>query len=158
MVTVCGWVILFRLFLDFCNRWFLRLFPAEIQVLIFGMFELTNGCIMLQQLTSEAKRFVLASVILAFGGLCIAMQTVSVTKNLGTGFYIPGKLLQTLFSVTLSCILQTFIFPYDSQASITKLHIILLVVSTTLTVYLFQRKKVVAFAGTMLYNRKNKSF
>jgi hypothetical protein len=39
---------------------------------------------------------------LAFGGVCVLLQTASVTEGLSLGCYIKGKLIQTLFSLWLS--------------------------------------------------------
>ena len=154
MATVCGWVILFRLMLDFLNKWFLWLLPGEFQVLISGYIELSNGCILLQQVQNEGTRFIFASAMLAFGGLCVAMQTISVTKELGTGYYFPGKLLQMLISVTISCMLQPLLFQGSDLYYIP--YLLLFIIFTATTIYLLRRKKVVAFGGRMLYNTDNK--
>ena len=47
-------------------------------------------------------RMLAASGLISLGGLCVGMQTVSVTEGLGLGSYIPGKLLQTALSLTLT--------------------------------------------------------
>ena len=101
MALVCGWVILFRVVTSFLNRWLLWAFPTEIQVIISGLLELSNGCCSLSLIEDVRIRFLVCSGILAFGGLCVTMQTVSVTKGLSTKYYLAGKLLQTLFSLIL---------------------------------------------------------
>lgn len=156
MATVCGWVILFRLMLDFFNKWFLSLLPVEFQVLISGFVELSNGCILLQQVQNEGARFILASAMLAFGGFCVAMQTISVTANLGTEYYFPGKLLQMLISVTIGCIIQPLLFQNGDIIYISNIYLLILMIITATTVYLLRRKKVVAIGGRMLYNTVNK--
>lgn len=158
IVMVCGWVIIFRLILDFCNRWFLWLFPVEVQILFAGAIELTNGCVMLQQLESECMRFIFAATILAFGGQCVAMQTLSVTKKLGVGSYFLGKLLQMLLSVTLCTILCPLIYSRDVNIRLPKTFIISLIFFTVLIIYLLRRKKVVAFRETMMYNDDNQCY
>ncbi len=155
LAAVCGWVILFRLMLDFLSKWFLRFFPVEIQVLISGFIELSNGCILLQQAEKEGVRFILAAAMLAFGGMCVTMQTVSVAADLGIGYYFRGKLLQMLISVAVSCILQPFLFPNGAEFYISSIYLILSVLFTVLTVYLLRRKKVVAFDRKVLYNTGN---
>lgn len=110
MAYVCGWVVFFRVILSFCRRLFFWLFPIEMQVLLTGMTELTNGVCTLGAISCEGMRFIICSAILSFGGLCVAMQTISVTGNLGTGYYFPGKILQCLFSILLSYILQMLLF------------------------------------------------
>ena len=105
MATVCGWVILFRTLLSILNRWVLWVFPVPVQVLIAGIFELANGCVQLSLIPSENARFVVASAMLSLGGLCVAMQTISVTSGLSCKNYFCGKAVQTVFSVLLSGII-----------------------------------------------------
>lgn len=106
MALVCGWVILFRVLITFLNRWILWLLPSGVQVLVCGLLELSNGCCALRSIENVGLRFIVCASMLAFGGLCVTMQTVSVTKGLSLRRYIPGKLLQTLFSALLACMLQ----------------------------------------------------
>ncbi len=102
MSRVCAWIILFRIFLAFCDRWFLWFFPSELQVVFSGVLELANGCLQLSRIQSTDLRFLTCSAILSLGGLSVAMQTLSVTGELGLGLYLPGKLLQCALSVCLS--------------------------------------------------------
>ena len=102
MASVCGWVILFRSIIAFLQRWFLWLLPADAQVAVVGLLELANGCISLDSIANEGVRFVVCSGILALGGVCVAMQTASVTGKLGMGYYFYGKLLQCTISLVLS--------------------------------------------------------
>ena len=94
VAIICGWVIIFRIILAFLHKWLISVLPSELQVLCAGFLELTNGCITLQQIPNEATRFLCAAIILAWGGLCVTMQTVSVTDAVGLGMYLPGKILQ----------------------------------------------------------------
>ena len=98
---VCGWVVLFRVLIAFLDRWFLWMLPAEIQIGLIGLLELSNGCYALKDIADESLRFVLCSLFLGFGGLCVTMQTASVIGNLPLGDYLRGKLMQTLFSLLL---------------------------------------------------------
>ena len=102
MAAVCGWVILFRVLIAFLSRWILWLLPTAVQVAIMGMLELSNGCCALGVVPDISLRFVICSGILAFGGLCVSMQTMSVTKGLSLSRYFAGKLLQTVFSLILA--------------------------------------------------------
>jgi len=102
MATVCGWVVLFRVVIAFLSRWILWLLPLPAQVAVTGLLELSNGCCALASVSDLTTRFLLCSGMLAFGGLCVTMQTVSVTAGLSLGYYILGKLLQTAFSLALS--------------------------------------------------------
>jgi hypothetical protein len=111
MAGVCAWVIVFRTVIAFLERWFLWLIPEPAQVLITGLLELSNGCCDLGRVAHPGLRFIIASGSLAFGGLCVLMQTVSATKGLGLGHYLPGKVLQAAISILLSGFAQRFFFP-----------------------------------------------
>ena len=102
MASVCGWVVLFRVVIAFLRRWVLWLLPASAQVAIIGLLELSNGCCELLSVSDVELRFVICSGLLAFGGLCVTMQTFSVTAGLSLRYYFLGKLLQTAFSVLLA--------------------------------------------------------
>lgn len=104
--TVCGWVILFRVILAFLNRWVLWILPTPWSILVAGTLELSNGCVLLRNIESTGMRMLLASVMLAFGGLCVSMQTKSVTKDLSMKHYTVGKIMQTIFSLC-------FIYPFQ---------------------------------------------
>ena len=69
----------------------------------FAPQALSNGCCALYGQNQEEVRFLLASVMLAFGGICVTMQTMSATKGLSLRYYFMGKGLQTIFSFLLSC-------------------------------------------------------
>ncbi len=109
MAVVCGWVIFFRIVIGVLERWILWLLPLEAQVLIKGLLELSNGCVLLAQIPSAGLRFIIASVLLAFGGVCVSMQTASVCEELSRRMYFRGKLMQTAISLLLSYLLQAFI-------------------------------------------------
>jgi sporulation integral membrane protein YlbJ len=100
--TVCGWIIIFRVILAFLDRWILWRFSTIVQAAIYGILELSNGCCMLTSISSPELRFVLSSGMLAWGGLCVTLQTRSVTEGLSIKAYLKGKFLQTVFSVLLS--------------------------------------------------------
>ena len=137
MACICGWVVLFRILIAFCQRWFLWIFPAEVQVLVMGLLELSNGCCSLDRIPDEKVRFVLCSILLAFGGVCVLMQTVSVLGTLSARPYLAGKIMQALFSGFISLCLV-----YG--------HWFLLAVFLSLTVLC--RKKTVANMPNLLYN------
>ena len=114
MGYICAWVVLFRIILAFLDRWLLWLFPTELRVFIYGLLELANGCCALEMIPSAGLRFLVASTMLGFGGICVLMQTVSVTGGLGSGQYLIGKMLQVVFSLMLSFSLQFVLFPDES--------------------------------------------
>lgn len=100
---VCGWVVLFRVVISFLERWVLWYFGPEIQVIISGILELSNGCIGLGSIDSTMLKFVLCSGFLGFGGLCVGMQTFFAAQNVEKYLYFPGKALQCCVSMTLAC-------------------------------------------------------
>lgn len=108
MAHVCGWILIFRIVFSYCSRWILWLLPPELQLLLQGALELTLGCTGLDLLGNEAMRFFVASIFLAFGGICVAMQTASITERIGMGMYLPGKALQSLYSAILSVLYLIF--------------------------------------------------
>lgn len=103
MCLICCWVILFRILITFLNAWFLWMLPQWLQTLFTGILELTNGCCELILIQDIKLRFVVCSCTLAFGGICVLFQTISVIQGLSIGSYIRGKLIQTAFSFLLSC-------------------------------------------------------
>lgn len=100
--SVCGWVILFKVFLAIAEKWALWLLPEPVQILLTGILELTNGCLRLSRIPSEDMRFVMCSGFLSFGGLCVWMQTASVVRPLGIKSYACGKAMQTVLSIALA--------------------------------------------------------
>lgn len=115
MAQICGWIILFRVILAFISRWFLWLCTTELQVFIKGIAELTIGCTSLSGIQNYGLRFVICAAILGFGGICVLMQTASVTAELGLGMYLPGKILQCVISVILAFVYQNYAFPIESR-------------------------------------------
>ena len=97
--SVCAWIVLFRILITFLERWFLWLFPIPIRVVLSGLLELSNGCICLSQIDDVKLRFLICSMLLGAGGLCVTMQTSSVVEGLTLKFYILGKLIQVGFSL-----------------------------------------------------------
>lgn len=110
MALVCGWVVVVRMTLSFLERWILWILPLPLQIAVSGILELSNGCLQLERLHNEGLRFILASGFLALGGICVTLQTCSVTEGISMKLYFPGKLLQCAVSIILSCLVQ-FIFP-----------------------------------------------
>lgn len=140
MAGVCGWLLLFRVVIAFLDRWILWLFPIPVQVLVCGMLELTNGCMLLPQIPDVQTRFVLCSGLLAMGGLCVTLQTLSAAKGLSLKYYLLGKLHQTMFSLCASA------------ALICKNGLFLLPVGAVLIYAIVWREKTVAIPSAMMYN------
>lgn len=100
MGTVCSWVMVFRILIAFRQKWFFRAFSGNMQVVFMGLLELSNGCCALPGIPEEETRFLICSGILALGGGCVLLQTMSVVGDLGIQSYLVGKLMQTIFSIT----------------------------------------------------------
>ena len=104
MGKICGWVILFRILIFFLERWFLWIVPLNARILLIGLIELSNGCCMLDLVEDASVRFVIANVLLAYGGFCVVLQTSSVCGTLSIRYYILGKMIQALSAVLLALI------------------------------------------------------
>ncbi len=146
---ICIWVILFRVFIAILDRWVLWICPRIIRVIIIGILELTNGCIEIAGISNPGIQFLLCSFFLAFGGICVGMQTVSVISPLSIRSYIVGKLLQSAISIVLSYIAMLFLF-HENQASLLPKILLPIVCIISLIIVMF--KKRVAKTDKMLYN------
>ena len=66
---------------------------------------------MLSQIPAEGTRFLICSVMLSFGGLCVAYQTVSVCPGLSLRGYLLGKTLQAVTSGILAAAVYFRLWP-----------------------------------------------
>lgn len=148
MATICGWVVIFRIILVFCQRWFLWLLPVWAQCLLAGILELTNGCCALAQIEQVQLRFALCALMISFGGLCVTMQTYSVTQELNPSLYLPGKLLQSLLSGLLAAAVI-------SREIVWIIPTLLITVLMLLCIFRKKSQKGIAFFPSPLYNRRN---
>ncbi len=145
MATICGWVVLFRVVFVFCKRWFLWRLPMTAQSIFAGLLELTNGCCILALIANEDIRFILCSLFLGFGGICVMMQTYSVCDGMDTSRYLPGKILHAFLSTFLATAvisreMACFLFP------------ILIIFICAHYYFTKKRKKAIAFFPAILYN------
>lgn len=115
MAMICGWVVLFRIFLNVLQKWILWRFSNTLQILLSGLMELSNGCVALPEVGSMPQRFIFFSAFLGFGGICVAMQTFSAVSGTGvdTGWYLPAKITQTACSILFSAIAAMLLFPAE---------------------------------------------
>lgn len=143
IASVCGWVVIFRVLLAFLQKWFFWLIGNEELAFITGFLELANGCYRLFDVTTQGGRFVMCAAFLGFGGLCVLMQTVSVTSGLGTGMYFPGKVIHGSFSFLLSGMLQSVLFhPSERWNSWLPYAVIAIIASIMTTIFIFKKKRV----------------
>ena len=112
-ISICGWIIVFKIILSYLSKYLSPFCGKTGMIILSGIFELSNGCLRLLEFDCQSIRFILSSAFFAFGGLCVALQTLSVTGGLKLGLYLPGKLLQTCFSIIQSILCTFFLFPND---------------------------------------------
>lgn len=110
MLNICSWVILFRILIAYTNKLFVQNMNSAQITLVHGFLELANGCLSLGKIPNEPVRFVLCSAMLSFGGLCVFLQTSSVTNCFSNKLYFLGKVMQCCISTILAVILQQFIY------------------------------------------------
>ena len=158
MCYVCGWVVLFRVIIGFCSRWFLWLLPTQLQVALISVLELANGCTSLGLLDNMGVRMLIASASVNFGGICVLMQTATVAGGLRIRNYLKGKLIQTLFAVIFTMIAQYFLYPAGSRINLSLPVMAVIVIILTAAICFSRKRKItVDFQGKMLYNiRKSK--
>ena len=142
MGCICGWILLFRVILAFCDKWFLWLLPQSARVVFYGLLELANGCCALNSVTSLGARFVMCSGMLAFGGICVMMQTASVTGKLGLGLYLPGKFLQGTISIVLSYLVQLVCFSPAERIENSLLILPISLITVVLISFLAAKRKI----------------
>lgn len=98
---ICGLVVLFRILIVLMEKYLLGHLPQIVKVIICGTLELSNGSILLREVSCEALRLILSTCMISMGGMCVMMQTFSVTNEIGSGMFIPGKIIQTAVSFLL---------------------------------------------------------
>ena len=153
MAYICGWVILFRILLVFMEHRLLFLLPPILKILICGFLELTNGFVALNAVSRERIRFIIASLFLSCGGICVFMQTKSVVRELNIKLYCIGKGLHTLISLALSVLVQPFLFQCSAKEYLSSL-LILGMIAGFIMICAIVTKKVVAIQEKVLYNGK----
>lgn len=104
MAQICGWIILFRILITYEEKWFLDQKDTPLRVIISGLTELTNGCCMLNLIDDEKLRLIICSGLLSAGGLCVLLQTRTVSAPVSFRHYFPAKLLQCGFAVVYAYI------------------------------------------------------
>lgn len=110
MAGVCGWVVLLRVLIAILDRWIMWILPDWGRFCIYGLLELSNGCLSLTG-AEAGIRLVLAAGFIGFGGFCVFLQTTSVTEGLSLRYYFPGKLFQAFFCMLLASFLTPGVLP-----------------------------------------------
>ena len=112
-VSICGWIIIFKIIMAYLGKYLSQYCSKYILIILTGILELSNGCLLLGQLNFTCTKFILCSAFLGFGGLCVALQTLAVSGTLKLGLYFPGKLMQTCVSMILTIPVASILFPKD---------------------------------------------
>ncbi len=147
---VCGWVVLFRILIAFLQRWVLWLLPQPLHIIVVGLLELSNGCCSLSALQGMGARFLASACFLSFGGLCVTMQTASVTAPLGLGIYLPCKGMQSKLSILLASVFQYVLFPKEECIAIPGGIFAVLLIAALF--YPLVLKKTVEIRNRLVYN------
>lgn len=150
---ICGWIILFRILISIAENHILWVLPGVIKPMVYGLLELTNGLLMLSNINDTALRFIVASILLSCGGLCVAMQTSSVTHGLPLRTYVHGKMLQTAYSFLLS-FTAIHSLPQFGRRN-WKLAALPFCVCIILSYIMRKTQKTVAYKKGMVYNESN---
>lgn len=112
MGLICGYIILFQVIAAFLEQALGTWLAPAVKIGMAGLLELSGGCSLLPQLEAAGLRYCMASGFLAFGGLCVWLQTKSVLApyRLTGRCYLPGKILQGTIAVLLTWGIQV-LFP-----------------------------------------------
>ena len=104
MALICGYIVLMQVVSGFLTKALGVWMPEAVRIGLAGLLELTSGCCQLVELEASGLRYCMASGFLAFGGLCVWMQTISVIRPAGLqgNYYLPGKILQSTIAVLLT--------------------------------------------------------
>lgn len=108
-INICIYVLFFSILTKFLTERTPQSVPSTI---IISMLELTSGSKLLATLgISQELLFVICTAIAVWGGLCVHCQTISILEDCGLSQsrYWFGKLLQTILSGAIACLLSPFI-------------------------------------------------
>lgn len=113
MVQITGFIVLFSVILCLLEP-LLRLLPGNgvLRAIAGGFLELTNGLHTVSSLDLPLNlRFILASAMLGWSGLCVHMQVLSFVLPLGLSpaVYLKGKVLQCALSSLLAAPMSLFL-------------------------------------------------
>ncbi|MBR2895531.1 MAG: sporulation protein [Oscillospiraceae bacterium] len=90
-LNICAYVVLFRAAA--------ALISGVVPDVLLGGLEMVSGT---AAVSSDVSGFVTAAGIVAWGGLSVHCQTLSVAENLSLRFHMLGKILQTILSIILA--------------------------------------------------------
>lgn len=102
--TICGWVILFKILLALLPNFENYRIFSGIKIATIGCIELTNGCLTLASIQNSNLKFIIASVLLGFGGICVMMQSISLMDGLSKKNYYIGKCVNGILAAVYSTV------------------------------------------------------
>ena len=102
MLNVCGLIILSRVIISYIVKYLSKYISTQLWTIIAGTMELTNGILLLNNFQNEYTIFIIAAGMLSFGGLCVFMQTITISAPNTGKYYFIGKLIQTSISILLA--------------------------------------------------------
>ena len=115
MSVICGWIIIFGFILSYANT-LLHYIESDIAItFLHGIFELTNGFLVLPCIYNPSLRLIIGNILLSFGGFCVFLQTYSVAPELTNRYYLAGKIMHASVSATLAAVVSFFIFPNNEN-------------------------------------------
>lgn len=115
MGSICASVLLFRMIIAFFEKWFFIFFPYEYRVLLTGLIELSNGCMLAGGIENPSVRFLISVLLINLGGACVTIQTASVASKLSIYQYVSGKIYQCILSLLLALPIQAVLFSWSIQ-------------------------------------------
>lgn len=153
MLRLCGSVAFFRVLTACAEPGLstLRLSPLG-QAVVTGFLELSGGAALWGQFRQQTA-FVLASVLIGWGGLCVHLQAAQAFREaeLPMKRYLWGKLLQALSSALLACWLLSLL---EQSYLVSVLWLIALAVFLSFFIF---TKKLIGKRQHLCYNEKNRS-
>ena len=153
---VCAWIVVFKIIEEYLRHWFTHQISALGQSLVAGFLEMSNGCILLQNLECMGLRYILCAVFLSFGGMCITLQTISVVKNVPLSKYIWGKIMHSGISGIFAALTQYCFFSGSDTYPSVPITLVCLSAVLLSMIVLYSSKKGVAIPQNIVYNIKNK--
>ena len=147
IASICGWIVVCKAAMRLLEQ---TIPQPNIWRCINGFIELSAGCCSLTDIPAQDMRFILASVYLAFGGVCVMLQTASVTQHLGMGFYPIGKLMQTAISLILSVLVSRCVFPAPTIGDKAAAGLILICLVLLFLLYMRAKNKCGNFAVNII--------
>ena len=150
MAMICCWIMCFKTILVYIEL-YLSISNVIFSSVVSAVLELSNGCISLSALDSDAQKFVLMNGMLSFGGICVWMQTQAVSNGLSLKIFTAGKIMQCTISVAISLIVQRLFFSNEPMRNVA-IGVAICTVVVVAELLFLNRKIIVASWKKVLYN------